>query len=193
MAQYTLEGAREAFENELNARCRRHDISSHETTYDSYAGMMEIKIINGFKRREYVCDLKNINTMRDVVSKINTIFDHFFGLDITNSCSNPFAIEKVIYNGPATIVIWGDGTKTIVKCTENDAFDPEKGLAMAISKKALGNDFKEVKKWANTYEEPTKFVFDIKLPTTKSMAQTMSENLSKLHNALLKRRGDLSL
>lgn len=53
--------------------------------------------------------------------------------------SNPFAIEKVIFNGPATIVMWMDGTKTIVKCQDGDEFDPEKGLAMAISKKAFGN------------------------------------------------------
>ena len=53
--------------------------------------------------------------------------------------SDPFAIEKVIFNGPATIVMWMDGTKTIVKCQDGDAFDPEKGLAMAISKKAFGN------------------------------------------------------
>lgn len=47
-------------------------------------------------------------------------------------------IEKVIFNDPATIVYWADGTKTIVK-SHDELFDPEKGLAMAISKKALGN------------------------------------------------------
>lgn len=47
-------------------------------------------------------------------------------------------IEKVIFNDPATIVFWKDGTKTVVKA-QNEAYDPEKGLAMAISKKALGN------------------------------------------------------
>jgi hypothetical protein len=52
---------------------------------------------------------------------------------------HPFAIEKVIFNDPATIVMWKDGTKTVVKCNEGDTYDPEKGLAMAISKKALGN------------------------------------------------------
>lgn len=51
-------------------------------------------------------------------------------------------IEKVIFNGPATIVFWSDGTKTIVKCTEDDIYDQEKGLAMAICKKVLGDDFK---------------------------------------------------
>ncbi len=47
-------------------------------------------------------------------------------------------IVKVIFNDPATIVIWEDGSKTVVKC-DCESFDPEKGLAMAIAKKALGN------------------------------------------------------
>lgn len=49
-------------------------------------------------------------------------------------------IKKVIYNAPnAVIVFWTDGTKTVVKCSKNDTWDPEKGLAMAIAKKFLGN------------------------------------------------------
>lgn len=52
---------------------------------------------------------------------------------------NPLAIKKVIFNNPATIVIWEDGTKTIVKRQKGDRWDKEKGLAMAIAKKALGN------------------------------------------------------
>lgn len=62
----------------------------------------------------------------------------------------PFTIKNVIFNAPATIVMWGDGTKTVVKCQDGDFYDPEKGLAMAIAKKALGNkgNFNEVfKKW----------------------------------------------
>ena len=47
-------------------------------------------------------------------------------------------IEKVIFNDPATIVLWSDRTKTVVKCQEDDTFDPEKGLAMCIAKKTLG-------------------------------------------------------
>lgn len=49
-----------------------------------------------------------------------------------------FKIKDVIFNNPATIVFWSDGTKTVVKA-ENEPFDPEKGLAMAIAKKFLGN------------------------------------------------------
>ena len=59
-------------------------------------------------------------------------------------------IERVIFNNPATIVIWSDKTKTVVKCQPGDIYDPEKGLALCISKKFLGNkgNFNEVfKKW----------------------------------------------
>lgn len=58
-------------------------------------------------------------------------------------------IENVIFNDPATIVFWSDRTKTVVKATD-EAFDPEKGLSMAIAKKALGNNgryYEEFKKW----------------------------------------------
>lgn len=57
-------------------------------------------------------------------------------------------IKRVIFNDPATIVFWSDNTKTIVKA-ENETFDAEKGLAMAIAKKALGNEgnyYNELKK-----------------------------------------------
>ncbi len=50
------------------------------------------------------------------------------------------SIKRVIFNDPATIVLWADGTKTVVKCAKDETFDPEKGLAMAIAKKALGNE-----------------------------------------------------
>jgi hypothetical protein len=48
-------------------------------------------------------------------------------------------IKNVIFNDPATIVFWNDGTKTVVKCGKDDKFDPEKGLAMAISKYFFAN------------------------------------------------------
>ena len=48
-------------------------------------------------------------------------------------------IKKVIFNPPATIVFWRDGTKTVVKAN-NEPFDWEKGLAMAYVKKSYGDN-----------------------------------------------------
>ena len=45
--------------------------------------------------------------------------------------------ERIVRNGPATIVFWKDGTKTVVKCHDED-YDPEKGLAMALCRKLWG-------------------------------------------------------
>lgn len=49
------------------------------------------------------------------------------------------SIKDVIFSGPATIVLWQDGTKTIVKAQNGETVDKEKGLAMAIVKRVYGN------------------------------------------------------
>ena len=64
-------------------------------------------------------------------------------------------IKKVKFNPPATIVFWTDNTKTVVKCQGED-YDPEKGLAMCISKKMLGdkgNYYEVFKKWLPKEED----------------------------------------
>ena len=50
-------------------------------------------------------------------------------------------IKDVIFNDPATIVIWKDGSKTVVKCQKEtgDTYNKELGLAMCIIKKCCGN------------------------------------------------------
>lgn len=59
--------------------------------------------------------------------------------DVDVASRSPIDIVDVIFHDPATIVFWDDSTKTVVKCQPGDKFDPEKGLAMAIVKKMMGN------------------------------------------------------
>ena len=64
-------------------------------------------------------------------------------------------IKNVKFNPPATIVFWTDNTKTVVKCSGED-YDPEKGLAMCICKKVLGNKgnyYNVFKKWLPKEDE----------------------------------------
>lgn len=56
------------------------------------------------------------------------------------------AIKKVIFSGPCTIIMWNDGTKTIVRCGPDDEFDKEKGIAMCILKKMFGSSH-QMSKW----------------------------------------------
>ena len=46
---------------------------------------------------------------------------------------------KVIYNDPATVVIWSDGSKTVVKCHYGDAYDEREGFLLCCAKKLMGN------------------------------------------------------
>lgn len=70
-------------------------------------------------------------------------------------------ITNVIFEEPATIVFWADGTKTVVRIQEDEEFDPEKGLAMAISKKVLGNKreyYHTFLHWKKKYEKSSKYL-----------------------------------
>lgn len=101
-------------------------------------------VIDGIVPVQY----KNINRIvqeRYVRAQYVNMVNSLYG----NPNGNPNGIKKVIFNDPATIVFWNDGTKTVVKAHDEE-FDPEKGLAMAISKKLLGNKgnyYNEFKKW----------------------------------------------
>jgi hypothetical protein len=70
---------------------------------------------------------------------------------ISADCLN-YKIKRVIFNDPATIVFWDDGTKTVVKCNNGDIYNKEVGLTACIVKKICGNTgrWNEIlKKWCN--------------------------------------------
>lgn len=57
-----------------------------------------------------------------------------------------FKAKQVIFNPPATVVLWTDGTKTVVKCDPEDTFNETTGVALCYMKKALGNTSRELNK-----------------------------------------------
>lgn len=95
--------------------------------------------------------------------KVGRHSDVFPAIDV--DISKPeCAIVKVIFNNEATIVFWSDNTKTVVKCGDADIFDKEKGLAMAICKKAMGNK-------GNYYEEFKKWIPELKVDDNASTSE----------------------
>lgn len=90
-------------------------------------------------------------------------------------------IKNVIFNYPATIVLWNDGTKTVVKVQDGDTFDPEKGLVMAIIKKLLGNQgnyYNELKKWLPKEE---KVEFGV---TFANAAEALRQTIKRLNETM---------
>jgi hypothetical protein len=101
------------------------------------------------------------------------------------------AIKKVHFNPPMTVVIWEDGTKTIVKCQDGDDYSKETGLALCISKKAFGNkgNFNDIfKKWIPE-EEETETVVDVFKGTIA--CSTVSEAVVDIDDKLCKVRDDI--
>ena len=98
-----------------------------------------------------------IDDLRISISAYDKLCDYYYNtlLKRTGTIKN-LEIKKVIFNEPATIVFWSDGSKTVVKCGENDFYDHEKGLAMCIVKRFLGNKgnyYNKLRKWLDMYEE----------------------------------------
>lgn len=84
------------------------------------------------------------------------LFYHGDETAVSPSSCGVCPITKVIFNDPATIVFWSDGTKTVVKTQNGETFDPEKGLVMAISKRVFGNKgnyYNHISKWVDKYNE----------------------------------------
>ena len=101
-------------------------------------------------------------------------------------------ITNVIFNDPATIVFWSDGTKTVVKTRGNDKFDPEKGLAMAICKKHMGNAdgwYKEFKKWLPEEKEDPIDIYEsaaVKLITeaVEEISKSARDAINRINKAI---------
>ena len=61
--------------------------------------------------------------------------------------NNYLAYERIIFNNPATIVLWADGTRTVVKACKEDKFNKEVGLKTALLQRVFGKEIdKEINK-----------------------------------------------
>lgn len=122
--------------------------------HDSCTNRMILRFeMNNFGK-EYVIHGDGCNPNVEIANLTRDL-TKFFKLDSPTSYSYLPSIKNVIFNDPATIVFWVDGTKTVVKA-QDEAYDPEKGMAMAIAKKALGNQgnyCNVFKKWLPEKEE----------------------------------------
>lgn len=123
---------------------------------------------------KYLCNTNIYSTGIDAFdTKIDSFYDSIYKINYYDKMfvRQP-KIKKVIFNDPATVVYWEDRTKTVVKC-KKEKYDPEKGLAMAIAKKAMGNN-------GNYFEVFKKWIGEDKLfPEKKEKKQASKKKFSK--------------
>ena len=119
----------------------------HEDALDALVYLTEMELL---RRKRVNCMILEIKRAPNSIYGIPSAHYERIQKDL----SNP-RIKNVIFNDPATIVFWEDGTKTVVKA-HDESFDKEKGLSMAIVKKMYGNKgsyFNEIKKWVENEED----------------------------------------
>lgn len=143
MAKF-CEGAYECFDKEVRSQVRVTYAPARQNGKSLIEAAKTFNYIDtDVAITQKIFDLSHVNANRTSLKELSRDFA-WPQLDITDLYPSTMiapapAIKDVIFNDPATIVFWKDGTKTVVKA-QGEAFDPEKGLAMAFSKKMFGND-----------------------------------------------------
>lgn len=122
----------------LNKFCITHDIDGKIINIE-YIGDDTFVTFRFDKDRYYSAVRRYRINDKFALQRVESILISDLLYDLKVKKTNNMKIKNVIFQDPATIVFWEDGTKTVVRA-EGEDYDPEKGLAMAISRKALGNN-----------------------------------------------------
>ena len=78
-------------------------------------------------------------TEKDLIKMLHECFSDDEEIEVFRWNIDGQSVDNIIINPPATIVKWADGTKTVVKCQNDEEYDAEKGIALCFMKKMCGN------------------------------------------------------
>lgn len=138
-----LNGFYDVLQENANTYCLSVSMETNGTLTGSADPVSNIMISDGLDNRLYVVRWKEAKSLTEAATPILADALVYFGKVPTVTrkpvLESRFDISNVIFNGPATIVMWKDGTKTVVKCQDGDCYSEETGLALCFMKKALGN------------------------------------------------------
>jgi len=80
------------------------------------------------------------------LDKASALIKNFFGIHVDAGQLGPATPERVIFNDPATIVLWSDGTKTVTKCKGCDDYEPLFGV-LACAMRKVGRNKVSIDAW----------------------------------------------
>lgn len=86
-------------------------------------------------------------------------------------------IDKVYFGKGTTVIKWKDGTRTKVKCQDDEVFDKEKGVAMCIIKHLFGDIgyYNEIFKSLNLDENVVETKPEVKKSKPKKVFFTLGD------------------
>ena len=131
------------FDKEAYGRLLRRELYSNVIERELYSNVIErelySKVTENIRLKRELDDLKKEHDIPSAYSGST------FGLVYQECKVRPtFVIDKVIFNPPATIVYWLDGTKTVVRCKEGEEFSEWAGIALCLAKKLYGPNFHKI-------------------------------------------------
>lgn len=148
-----------SFDNEACDRLLRRELHS--------------KVAENIRLKRELDDLKKEHDIPSAYPKST------FGLVYQECKIRPtFVIDKVLFNPPATIVFWLDGTKTVVKCKEGEEFSEWAGIALCLAKKLYGPNFHKIFK--THCSDPEKTVNDM---TDSEITKAARQAIKGMHEA----------
>ena len=95
-------------------------------------------------------------------------------------------INKIIINGPATVFIWKDGSKTVVKCMEGDKYDLYTAFCIALTKKLVGSNskIKTILKKANVVDQNPKMATEENEKEIAEIIDRIKKGLNRQINSM---------
>ena len=189
------------FDNEIRIFAKKFGLTA-ETEHTILDRRTDVRLSSWNKYKRYVVLWDDVPSFAAAMNTVVSDASKFFGdghINKINPQQISFEIQRVLFNDPATIVFWKDGTKTVVKRQDGDVYSEEVGLALCFAKKALGNqgNFNNVfKNWVpEAKEAATDMIDDSKL--RESLANSASSSsiaagvMVKFHEAMeAKRKAD---
>lgn len=120
----------------------KYDISNNPFDKEAYGRLLRRELYSNMTERElYSKVAENIHLKQELD---NFKKKHDIPSAYPGSTRPTFVIDKVLFNPPATIVFWLDGTKTVVKCKEGEEFSEWAGIALCLAKKLYGPNFHKI-------------------------------------------------
>ena len=105
---------------------------------DTYIEPPKINMANAFtdfQKRSYILAAALGKSISETTAKMNKALEGV-KIDMKKSTETELNCEvnRIIFNPPATIVFWKDGSKTVVKCHGDQTFNPYYGFCAALAK-----------------------------------------------------------
>lgn len=124
----------------------------------------------------------------------NVIFDEMDAkrrLNAQYGAASAYKPKKVIYDEAAgvTVVLWTDGTKTIVRAAEGEEHDAYLGYCVALAKKMHGTNSalkRDLEKVLVVKEDKKLDIPVSPLPSMKELASKVTEVMQKFHDETMK-------